>query len=130
MTDKDMIYPQSFEEKIGMKDIRQLLKTHCLSPLGEQRVDEMTFLTDGALICELHQQVGEFVRLLEVEDQFPTSGFYDLRPTLDRLRIEGTYIETDEMFALKRALETMEGIVSILKIETLKIERLIEIVKS
>ena len=105
-----MIYPQSFEEKIGMTDIRQLLKTHCLSTLGQQRVDEMSFLTDCALIQELHQQVGEFVRLLEVEDQFPSSGFYDLHPTLDRLRIEGTYIETDEMFALQRALETMIGI--------------------
>ena len=109
-----MIYPQSFEEKIGMKDIRQLLKTHCLSPLGEQRVDEMAFLTDCALIRELHQQVGEFVRLTETEDQFPDSGFYDLRPTLDRLRIEGTYIETDEIFALKKALETIGGIKKII----------------
>ena len=105
-----MIYPHTFEEKIGMTEIRALLRSHCLSPLGLQRVEEMTFLTDGAQLRELHQQVGEFARLLEEEDSFPEQGYYDLRPVLRRIRIEGTYIEVDEMFQLKRSLETIEGI--------------------
>lgn len=117
-----MIYPHTFEEKIGMTDVRQLLRANCLSPLGQQRVEEMTFLTDGGLLRELHRQVGEFARLLAEEDDFPEQGYYDMRPTLHRIRIEGTYIEVDEMFQLKRSLETIEGILSKLKIEKLKIE--------
>lgn len=105
-----MVYPDKFEEKIGMKEIRAMLRGHCLSPLGEQRVDEMAFTADAALLAELHQQVGEFARLIAETDSFPDSGFYDLRPTLQHIRIEGTYIEVDEMFALKRALECIEGI--------------------
>ena len=38
-----MIYPHNFEQKIGFDQIRQLLKGKCLSTLGEERVDEMTF---------------------------------------------------------------------------------------
>ena len=105
-----MIYPQTFEEKIGMTDIRAMLHAHCLSTLGRQRVDEMAFMADAAQLKELHQQVGEFTRLEEETDGLPTQGFSDLRPTLHHIHIEGTYIEVDEMFALGRALETIIGI--------------------
>ena len=105
-----MVYPDKFEEKIGMKEIRAMLRGHCLSALGEQRVDEMVFTADATLLQELHQQIGEFVRMEEETDGLPDSGFYDLRPTLQHIRIEGTYIEVDEMFALQRALECIQGI--------------------
>ena len=105
-----MIYPNTFEEKIGMTDIRAMLHAHCLSPLGRQRVDEMAFTADAAQLKELHQQVGEFARLEAETDGLPTQGFCDLRPTLHHIRLEGTYIEVDEMFALGRALETIIGI--------------------
>lgn len=110
-----MIYPHTYEEKIGMTEIRALLRSHCLSPLGLERVEEMSFQTDGALLRELHQQVGEFVRLMTEEDNFPDQGYYDLRPTLRRIRIEGTYIEVDEMFSLKRSLETIRAITDFTK---------------
>ncbi|MCR4995527.1 MAG: Smr/MutS family protein [Bacteroidales bacterium] len=106
-----MIYPHSFEEKIGMKDIREMLRKNCLSALGEQRVEELCFATDAALISEWLRQVGEFVRLEEAHSDFPDQGYYDLRPALHHIRIEGTYMEVDEMFALKRSLETIAGIV-------------------
>ncbi len=115
-----MIYPLTFEEKIGMTDIRALLRGHCLSTLGQQRVDEMAFTADADLLKEWHQQVGEFARMEEETDGLPDSGFYDLRPTLHHIRIEGTYVEADEMFALKRSLESIKAIISLLKIEVSK----------
>ncbi len=105
-----MIYPNTFEEKIGMKDIRAMLRSHCLSPLGEQRLGEMTFTSDAYLLNELHRRVGEFFRLEQEHDDLPLQGFHDLRPTLQHIRIEGTYIDADDMIALKRALETIEAI--------------------
>ena len=110
-----MIYPSTFEEKISMTDIRSMLRSHCLSSLGEQRVEQMTFLADASQLRELHQQVGEFIRLLQEKDTFPDQGYYDLRPTLHRIRIERTYIETEEMFTLKRSLETINAITEFAK---------------
>ena len=95
-----------------MTEIRSMLKAQCVSPLGTGRVDEMAFQTDAARLCELHQQVGELTRILEEEDSFPDQGFYDVRPSLHRIRIEGTYMEADEMFSLKRSLETIDGILT------------------
>ena len=91
-----------------------MLKDFCLSSMGSQRVDEMAFSSDSMLLNKAHQQIGEFARIIEEEDGFPDSGFYDLRPTLHRLRIEGTFIEVDEMHQLKRALETLDGVVGFL----------------
>ena len=41
-----MIYPDNFEDKIGFNEIRLLLKERCLSTLGKEEVDEMSFTTD------------------------------------------------------------------------------------
>ncbi len=109
-----MIYPRTFEEKIGMTEIRAMLKALCLSSMGQQRVDEMTFATSQSEVVEMHRRLGEFVRIMNEEDGFPDAGYYDLRPTLHRLRIEGTYIETEEMHQLQRALSTIGEILSFL----------------
>ena len=98
-----------------MSEVRHLLKGLCLSTMGTQRVDEMAFTADASVLRELHRQTGEFARIMEEEDGFPDAGFYDLRPTLRRLRIEGTYIETDEMHQLGRALGTLATVVAFLR---------------
>ena len=41
-----MIYPNNYEKKIGFTEVRTLLKNHCLSTLGKEKVDEMGFSTD------------------------------------------------------------------------------------
>lgn len=110
-----MIYPHTFEDKIGMTDIRAMLMTHCLSTLGKQRVSEMKLLTEATQLRELHQQVGEFARLTEESDGFPEQGYYDLRTALNRIHIEGTYIEVEEMFELKRSLETIKLISEVIE---------------
>ncbi|MBO4906497.1 MAG: Smr/MutS family protein [Bacteroidaceae bacterium] len=107
-----MIYPSSFEEKIGMTEVRSLLMEQCMSPLGQQRVEQMTFISDARLLNELHRQVGEYVRLMEQTDQFPDDGYYDLRPALRRIRVEGTYLETDELHGLWRSLTSIAAIIS------------------
>ncbi len=121
-----MIYPKTFEDKIGMTEIRAMLAAHCLSPLGKQRVAEMSFQTDAALLNEWHRQTGEFIRLMEEEDRFPDEGYYDLRPTLQRIRVEGTFIEVEEAFSLKRGLETIVAIITMLKVEARRDDRHIE----
>ena len=62
-----MIYPHNFEQKIGFDQIRQLLKGKCLSTLGEERVDEMTFSDNYDEINQRLEQVVEFVRITQEE---------------------------------------------------------------
>ena len=110
-----MIYPQNFEQKIGFDQIRQLLKTKCLSTLGEERVDGMSFSDNYEEVDEILNQVTEFVRIIQEEDGFPDQYFFDVRPSLKRVRIEGMYMDEQELFDLRRSLETIRDIVRFLQ---------------
>ena len=110
-----MIYPQNFEQKIGFDQIRQLLKIKCLSTLGEERVDQMDFSDDYNEINRRLEQVREFVRITQEEDDFPNQYFFDVRPSLKRIRVEGMYMDEQELFDLRRSLETIRDIVRFLQ---------------
>lgn len=92
-----MIYPQNFEQKIGFDQIRQLLKTKCLSTLGEERVESMDFSDSYDEINRRLEQVTEFVRIIQEEDDFPSQYFFDVRPSLKRIRVEGMYMDEQEL---------------------------------
>ena len=110
-----MICPQNFEQKIGFDQIRQLLKDKCLSTLGEERVNEMNFSDHFEEVDELLNQVAEFVRIIQEEDNFPDQFFFDVRPSLKRIRIEGMYMDEQELFDLRRSLETIRDIIRFLQ---------------
>ena len=111
----NMIYPQNFEQKIGFDQIRQLLKNKCLSTLGEERVDDMAFSDDYTDINRRLEQVVEFVRIIQEEDSFPDQYFFDVRTSLKRIRVEGLYMDEQELFDLRRSLETIRDIVRFLQ---------------
>ena len=110
-----MIYPQNFEQKIGFDQIRQLVKGKCLSTLGMERVDEMAFSDDYREIDRRLEQVMEFISILQGEDDFPSQYFFDVRPSLERIRVEGLYMDESELFDLRRSLETIRDVVRFLR---------------
>lgn len=105
-----MIYPQNFEAKIGFDQIRQLIKGFCLSTLGEEKVDAMHFSDHYPTIDEWLSQTDEMVRIVQEEDDFPSQYYFDVRQSLKRIRIEGLYLDEQELFDLRRSLETIQGI--------------------
>ena len=109
-----MIYPQNFEGKIGFGDIRRLIKGNCLSTLGTEMVDNMTFSDDATTINEWMLQVKEFRRLQEEDDDFPLQYFFDVRIAVAKLRLENVHIEINDLFDLRRSLDTIHNIVKFL----------------
>ena len=109
-----MIYPDNFERKVGFDEIRSLLKGHCLSTLGKEKVDEIAFSDDYELLSEQLMQVREFRRLQQEADDFPIQFFFDVRAAIARIRLEGTHLEEQEVWDLRRSLETISNIVKFL----------------
>lgn len=109
-----VIYPNNFEHKLGFDEIRRLLKERCLSTLGKEKVDEITFSTDAMQVNEWITQVREFRRLQEEKDDFPMQYFFDVREAITRIRMEGTHLEEDEVWDLRRSMETIANIVKYL----------------
>ena len=109
-----MIYPENFEHKIEFTQIRHQLQELCLSSLGQELVTEMKFTDKKNIIEESLDQISEFIRILHEEEQFPDQFFYDVRPSLKRIRVEGTYLNEEELFNIQRSLDTINGIVACL----------------
>ncbi len=112
-----MLYPDTIEQKIGFDEIRKLLKGHCTSKLGVERVDQMNFMTQPQMIRESLQQVMDMNLLLETEDQLPGEDFFDFRPQIRKLRIDNVYLEEQELWELKRSLVTIHSWVEIIQNE-------------
>ena len=108
------IYPENFESKIGFDRVRDLLKGNCLSTLGKDRVDEVCFLTDFDSISLELSYTEELSSLIAENDNFPTNYYFDLRPSLAKIQTEGRFLEVNELFDLKRSLETVTAIVRFL----------------
>ena len=109
-----MIYPKNYENKIGFDDIRTLLKSYCLSTLGKEMVDSLNFSSDAEIVNEWLTQVREFRLMLQEHDDFPLINFFDVRDSVKRIKPEGTYMDENELFDLKRSLTTISQIVGFL----------------
>ncbi|MDE6646329.1 MAG: endonuclease MutS2, partial [Prevotella sp.] len=109
-----MIYPRNYESKIGFDEIRHLLKEQCLSTLGKEMVDEMAFSDSTETVNEWMEQTREFRRLRQSAEQMPMNYFFDVRQSVARIRLEHTHLEEDELFDLRRSLETISIIVNFL----------------
>ena len=109
-----MIYPDNFERKIGFDEIRTLLRERCLCQIGRDKVDELAFTDDAAEVQERLLQVHEFRRLMETATDFPLQYFFDVREAVTRIRMANTHFEEEELFDLRRSLETIANIVKYL----------------
>lgn len=99
-----LVYPENFESKIGFDKIRELLNGRCLSTLGKELVEEIRFCSDFDQLTEDLSLVSEFVSIIQEMENFPTSYYFDLREALAKIRIEGRFLEVEELFDLKRSL--------------------------
>ena len=109
-----MIYPSNYEQKIGFDEIRHMLKEHCHSSLGREKVDEMAFSDDAGVVNELLEQVREFRRLMQATEKPEMNYFFDVRESVARIRLENTHLEENELWDLRRSLETIGIIVTFL----------------
>ena len=71
----------------------------------------MQFQTSFDTIDRLLHETEEFTHILQTEDNFPADYFFDIRSSLQRIRIEGTFLDETELFNLRRSLETIRHIV-------------------
>ena len=102
-----MIYPENFEQKIDFVRVREAVKGCCLGEVGRWLTDKMRFMPKAA---DRLAEVSEFMQLLQNQVDFPTDYFFDLRPLFDKMRVEGSFAEAEEIFNLYRSLSTVKAI--------------------
>ena len=102
-----MLYPKNIEEKIGFDKVRILLKDKCLSSLGTDLVDKIRFSFNFDMIKKWISQTGEFKRIIEVNEPFPSTNYINAVGYLDKIRIPGTFLNEEEWFDVSLSLKTI-----------------------
>lgn len=110
-----MIYPDNFETKIGFDRIMQLLSDNCLSPIGKEMVNSIRFENTAEIIVFKLSATFEFQQILRFEDYFPSDHYFDVSGSLNKIKVPGSFPEVQEVFDLKRSIETVKAIISFFK---------------
>lgn len=105
-----MVYPANFEQKVGFDEIRRMLAERCLSEEARERVEEMAPSRDASNVNRLQEEAREYRKIMSIEGAPDIAYYGDLRSATARLRAEGTYMEEEELFALRRSIATAENI--------------------
>lgn len=102
-----MIYPNEFESRLGFDQIRQKLSSYCLSTAGAAWVDRMRFSSEYEFVKILLKQNLEFRQILEKGEPFPSRYFLDAAEWIQKISLEGNWLEADEFLNLAYSLETI-----------------------
>ena len=110
-----MIYPDTYELKIGFDRIREQLNAGCLSSAGMRKVESMKVSFFAAEVRSRLALTEEFQQILSYGEQFPSDNYNDPHAMLEKLRVEGTFPEPEEVMALRGSLDTIRRIIGFFK---------------
>src|SRR3954452_10910379 len=113
-----MIYPENAVEKLGFLDIKEQLKSKCLSEMGRQMVDRIQPLHQYAQIEKFLKQTHEFKELLESDSPLPIDHIYPIKNHAEKAKIEGIGLSEQEFFQILLSLKTVFAIIHYFKERT------------
>ena len=108
-----MISPANFEQKIGFDRVRAEIEALCSSAAAVRKLHAEQLLDcyhTEELIDRLCR-VDELREVLGSEGGFPSGEFVDISPIVAKTRVVGAFLETDEIVALRTALDTVAEVV-------------------
>ena len=100
-----MTYPKNIEQKLDFNVIRAELNGFCTSAMGKREVEKMTFLTSFSLIDTLLKETQEMTNILsDTSLGFPEGRIEDTEDGLQRIKVEGLYLDETELQSLASTL--------------------------
>jgi len=107
-----MIYPPNALEKLGFTEIKELLKRHCMSPMGVAMVEKIAVLSQFDQIDKFLRQTQEFKNLLQNDNPLPIHDVLDLKILAEKIKIEGTFLTEEECFQALKSLQTVFALIA------------------
>lgn len=106
-----MLYPDSFENKIGFDLLRSQLCDYCSCALGIENINAMRFSANRNQVLSRLARVEELVRLLsDPLLPFPDESYPDVRDELSRLAVDGVYLTCEQLVGVRRMLAAADNI--------------------
>ena len=99
-----MIYPAAFEQKIGFDRLRGQVAALCTMRAARELLTAEGFTTSAQEIVRRLSLADEMRLLLEMEHDFPGGDYPDVDHVVAKLRVEGAFLDVDEVVTLRRGL--------------------------
>lgn len=115
-----LIYPREYEERLGIDQLFELVRKRCKSAYGEEFLLKVKPSDRYDDIRKRLQQTDEMRSILQAGEGIPTRDFYDIRPFLDTIRLEGAFLSAEDFFTLKAALTSLFDWLQFLKRNNLR----------
>lgn len=107
-----MLYPQNSVDKLGFTEIKELIKAHCLSIMGQQMVDKIQVMNNYDQIYKFLNQAKEFKNILEHDAALPIHHFFDIKSLANKAKIEGAFLTEEEFFQVQASLSTVFAVIA------------------
>ena len=111
-----MIYPATFEQKIGFDRLREQIAALCSMRAARERLAAEGFSTSAREIGQRLALADEMRLLLEMERDFPGGDYPDIDLLVAKLRVEGSFLDVEEVMTLHGALSALGGVVSFIRV--------------
>jgi len=104
-----------------------ILKEYAISPLGQKRCEALRPFKDLPSIQSRLTEVMELKKILEIEGEIPLRGLKDIEKILNKLGIEGSIFDVQELLDLHDQMVLCKGLRRFFqKLEKIKVPRLQE----
>lgn len=110
-----MIYPVNFEQKVGFDRLREQVAALCTLASARERLAQETFTDDADAIMRRQSLADEMRLATQMEPDFPDAEFADIGAVVSKIRIEGAFLDTEEVVLLRRALGAAGALVLFLR---------------
>ncbi len=107
-----MIYPPSFEQKIGFDRLREQVAALCTMRAARGLLAAEGFTTSAREIVRRLSLADEMRLLLEMNPDFPGGDYPDMDHVVAKLRVEGAFLDVEEVVTLRRALAMVGQLVA------------------
>ncbi len=107
-----MIYPSTFEQKIGFDRLREQVAAMCTMSAARELLAGESFSTSRREVERRLTLADEMRQVLEMERDFPGGDYPDIDAVVAKLRVEGAFLDVAEVVVLHRALATIGELVA------------------
>ncbi|SDE69332.1 DNA mismatch repair protein MutS2 [Mucilaginibacter pineti] len=106
-----MLYPKNSVDKLGFTEVKELIKAHCLSEMGQQMVDKIQVMSNFDQIYKFLNQANEFKNILVNDAALPIHHFFDIKTLANKARIEGVFLSEEEFYQVQASLQTVFAVI-------------------
>lgn len=110
-----MVYPENFESKIGFDTIRNQCRELCTMRRSAELLDEQGFTTSARTIATRQALAAEMGSILTMDCGVLKDEFFDIDTLVEKIRVEGTFLDCEEVMRLGITLSAAETLVEIIR---------------